>query len=547
MKMHLNSLAKSIFVIIFGSLASPCFASGNTKKTSYQVDNVNSKKSRNSQEKRTSSIKSLERDFRLGKLSAKKTWELLTKIQNSERDLKKNQKIDLLQVQAAVLLKGGYPITAAIYASQAIALADRSVSDDLKSSWVTLRKVAEIRPIQNFLEVVAESIKIREKTVPAFGSNWNYYIGNSVSRTNNGVDAIKYYELVRATDRDYLASRYQQAMLLIEQEKLKEAEDKLKVIINSREMAQSTRSNQADQKISDFAHMALGRIYYEQGRFREAIQQYRSVGRNGLNFYDALFEQSWAFFMGGYPMHALGALYAVESPFFEDVFNPEAPMLRALVHYWLCRYDDSRDGLADFSEKYAKDVEKLDEFLKRKRLSERDAYQLFENFISGVSEETLGISRSILKTAAEKDSMLLVRDQYASIIEEKNRLELKGLFGNKKAASKPLDYMGRWASALQSDIGKRFLSELQDIKKDYDQLYSQAEFLYVELLMSEKDQILGKELHASSKITQVSKRLKVSGWADKTQAWNDSRIGEYWWDEVGFYISPVDSQCRANN
>ena len=73
---------------------------------------------------------------------------------------------------------------------------------------------------------------------------------------------------------------------------------------------------------------------------------YRMVNRDGTNFYDSLFEQSWAFFMGGYPMHALGALYAAESPFYTEVFNPEAPMLRSMVHYWLCRYDDSRNALA---------------------------------------------------------------------------------------------------------------------------------------------------------------------------------------------------------
>ena len=85
------------------------------------------------------------------------------------------------------------------------------------------------------------------------------------------------------------------------------------------------------------------------------------------------------------------------------------------------------------------------------------------------------------------------------------------------------------------------------MKKDFERLHSQAEFLYVELLMSEKDQILGKELHASTKITHVSNRREITGWGKKTQAWGDDSSGEYWWDEVGFYIQPVTSMCQKNS
>ena len=73
--------------------------------------------------------------------------------------------------------------------------------------------------------------------------------------------------------------------------------------------------------------------------------------------------------------------------------------------------------------------------------------------------------------------MLLIRDQYASILEEKSRLEAKGIFGNKSRSSQSMDYMDRWAQALRKDVGKHFLSELQEMKKDYDRLFAQAEFL----------------------------------------------------------------------
>ena len=197
-------------------------------------------------------------------------------------------------------------------------------------------------------------------------------------------------------------------------------------------------------------------------------------------------------------------------------------------------------------EKYHPSVEQLKNYLDRKNLEPEFAYQLFENLISGVSSQSLGLPKAILETAAERDSMLFVRDQYASVIAEKSRLEVNGIFRSKSGTSRSAELLERWVTALRKDIGRRYLAELNDMKKDFDRLYAQAEFLYVELLMSEKDQILGKELHASTKITRVSSQLKVNGWADKTQSWRDPKNGEYWWDEVGFYIAPVDSMCTAS-
>jgi hypothetical protein len=485
----------------------------------------------------------LKRKYRLGEIGKRDMWDKLAWLHDRGDQLPPADRVSLLQTQAKMLIEGGLPILAAIYASQAVKAAPAPLADDLEPSWEILRQVSEKRPIQNLLEIVADTVKLDGKQAPVFGTDWNYFAANSEARRGDNERALRYYGALKLADRYFFPAKYQQAMIYVDQNKLGDAEVALKAILYPTSQSLSPLRDGVRNDMVDFAWMALGRIYYEKGKFTESAKAYRQVSRDGSQFYDALFEQSWSFFMGGYPMHALGALHSVESPFYADVFNPEAPILRALVHYWLCRYEDSRNALADFMERHAKNVEALDEFLDRQRLDPETAYQLFENMISGVSSDSLGMPRTILQTAAEKDSMLLVRDQYASIVEEERRLEAKGIFGNKKGIERPRDYLDRWDKALRKDIGRKFLAELQDMKRDFDRLYSQAQFLYVELLMSEKDQLLGKELHASSKITRVSSKVQVGGWADETQAWKDSKTGEYWWDEIGWYITRVDSQC----
>lgn len=485
----------------------------------------------------------LKRDYRQGDITKTKMWGELAKVNEQGEQLTESDRVSLLQTQAIMLQEANFPILAAIYSSQALKLTKQPLDADLHPAWDILQKTSERRPIQNLVEIVADAVDIKGKDAPSFGSDWNYYAANAAAKKGASDQAIKLYGRLDVNDRHFLPAKYEQAMLYVDGDKLKEAETALKTILYPQTQAKAKIGEEQRKELNDYALMALGRVFYEKGQFSSAAKTYRMVDRDGKLFYDALFEQSWAFFMGGYPMHALGALHAVESPFYTEVFNPEAPIVRSLVNYWLCRYEDSRNAVADFMEKYEPGVEGLSEFLDRKRLDPETAYSLFENLLSGVSSDSLGVQRSVLQTAAEKDNMMLVRDQYAAILEEKSRLESRGVYGKGNMAGKPMEYLERWETALRKDIGKKFLGELQDLKREYERLYAQAQFLYVELLMSEKDQILGKELHASSKITKVSNTANVKGWGDKMVGWKDARNGEYWWDEVGFYITRVESQC----
>ncbi len=100
---------------------------------------------------------------------------------------------------------------------------------------------------------------------------------------------------------------------------------------------------------------------------------------------------------------------------------------------------------------------------------------------------------------------------------------------------------------LREDIGIRLKNELMAMKKDYERLYDQGQFLYVELLMSKKDQLLGKELHSEGKINKVTQMDNIRGWGKKTQSWASDDKQEYWADELGFHIYRIEPMCVAKN
>lgn len=486
----------------------------------------------------------LRRKFRLGELNDQEMWNELTKIGDQITSLKPQQQASVLQTQASILQKIGFPILSAVYASQALRKTSTPLDDEFKRSWQILREVSREMPIQNLLENVSETVNIKDGVPSAFGSDWNFIAGNVHANANRIDKALASYSSIKVTDRFFFSGKYQQAMIYLNSKRYNDAIASLKAITLPTSQEMSSLAKDELTLITDDANMALGRIYYEQRQFPLAIKHYRLISRKSNSFYDSLYEQSWALFMAGFPNHALGMLYSVRSPFYKETFNPESTMLASIIYYWMCRYDDSRNELADFIQYHQGPIKALTDLLGRKSLSDDAAYTLFENTVTGVSSEGLGLPRNLLTSATQRDSMMHVRDQYASVISELQRLDIKGVFGNRNNISTARSYLEQWASSLRKDIGKRLIIELTEMKREFDRLHEQAQFLYVELLMSQKDQLLGKELHGESKIGKLSSRENIAGWGDKTQVWASDDKMEYWQDEIGYHIYRLQPLCK---
>lgn len=513
------------------------FAQDGKKSSSTRSANVNSPTWK--------SFTEMRRRYRLGELNDSEMWKELVTLNDSIPTLPAAQQASILQTQASVLNTGGYPILAAINAAQALRRASQPLDEEFKRSWTILREVSRQLPIQNLVESVAEDISLGNNLPPAFGTEWKYIEGNVLAKNKKTDQAIAAYGSVKVTDRYFFPAKYQQGMLYLDLGKNAEAIAAMKAIIYPTSQDLSSLSNIERTKITADANMALGRIYYEMRQFSLSTKHYRMIDRTSDQFYDALFEQSWSLFMAGFPNHALGTLHSVRSPFFKETFNPEATMLASIIYYWMCRYNDSRNELADFLEYHQGPIKALSEFLDRKALTDETAYNLFENTVTGVSSEGLGMPRTLLNSAAQQDSMMHVRDQYASVLTELQRLELKGVFGNKENIATPRSYLDQWSNTLKADTGRRFLTELREMRREFERLHDQAQFLYLELLMSQKDQLLGKEFHGSSKIDKLSRRENIAGWGQQTQAWASDDKMEYWQDELGFHIFRTQPLCKT--
>lgn len=353
--------AKSLTLIAVATVVCFAFSLNLLANTNSKKQKANKTNKSNSQQATLSveerNFLDLKSKHRNGKISKTQFWRGMAKIIPNLGRLSYSSQLSLVQLNANILQETGYPLSAALQASQAIMLANNPMEEDVKPAWKLLKDISDKRTIDTLLEILAKNLfeKNKQLTPPYFEKNWNYYVGNSLAKEAKTSESIVYFDKIQTSDSHFGLASYQKAMQKIERSELKEAELDLSILVHPSVREKIADKHAANENLFDLSYLALGRINYEQKDFQDAFTAYRLVRKDSPYFYEALFEQAWAFFMAGYPNQALGALHGAESPFFSKKFNPEVSILKSSIYYWMCLYEDSKVGLREFLEKKFKE------------------------------------------------------------------------------------------------------------------------------------------------------------------------------------------------
>ena len=92
-------------------------------------------------------------------------------------------------------------------------------------------------------------------------------------------------------------------------------------------------------------------------------------------------------------------------------------------------------------------------------------------------------------------------------------------------------------------MGKAFVLALKEQAKEFKNLHEQSEFLKIEMLFGEKEQLLGQKLQANLGVKNIDQR-DLRQWTTREQTWAADNLNEYWWDEIGFQTIAINDQCK---
>jgi len=428
-----------------------------------------------------------------------------------------------------------------------------------------------------------EQVAATAKGSPDLLAQLNYLYGRYKYRKGEFDKATALFANVASGSRYYVQAQFFAGITSVRQRKIAPAVKAFENILDYLDKGGKLDSAAEQQRYRDLAHLSIARAYYSAAikqptegefvpdpeRLTAAVVAWNKVDIASEYWLDALFEESWAYFMASDYPHALGNIHTIESPYFPNSFYPEAQFLKAIIYFTNCQYENAKIIVAQFVKKYEPVRKGLGEILDNRcpgpkpddegniaDLSPDEAKKClgFLNDVrDGKAKELTGERGKLLKPVVEgafDDREILKNLEYLKVIRsEQDRL--KGF----KHPIKGSPLAGELASTLENAYGDaiskagalargRFLRAVDDL----DEHLGNVQTMLIDILAGERGQLekVGDAKAAAIKAQQTALKGLGDVKADEEHyLWPFD--GEYWRDELGFYRQRVVNVCGGRS
>jgi len=311
-----------------------------------------------------------------------------------------------------------------------------------------------------------------------------------------------------------------------------------------------------ESRMRDLAYLSMARTYYSASvrlddnnaptingdKLSAAVKYWNRVDVGSEYWLDALFEESWAYFMAGDYPHALGNIHTIESPYFPNSFYPEADILKAVISFTICQYEDATTSVARMKKKYEPIKKELEAVLNR--FKGEGGEQKFFEFLKDVRSGKANLApviRPVVENALS-DRSLLRNLEYVRVLDEEDARFKKApaSFKNSPIGNDVTDALNlardlaiRNAGALARERYQRNLDELNEHLRD-------ASKILIDITSAERNK-LDQAVVSGQLSKEESQTYGVVNPDAEHVLWPFN--GEYWRDELGFYRQVVVSKC----
>ncbi len=296
-----------------------------------------------------------------------------------------------------------------------------------------------------------------------------------------------------------------------------------------------------NERMTQMTLLALGRVFYGSGQHASAIRYYDAIP-DGTSFWlDSLFERSWAYYQTQQFARAMGNIQTVAAPYFETEYYPEVFVLKSVILFMNCRYDEALAVIDPFYKEHY-DIMKEIEAVLAARPQAADFYQ----YLAGVSVKGADYSLKVKKifNAALADQKL--RNRFLLIVELGDEMARMEALRTQPVAQPLVAFLLPRLAALRTrtigEAGQMARDRLVRVNKELKSLLSQGLKVRFECLNAQKgllDEALRQEQVAQVQ-ARDSETVRLSADAEHVRWAFD---GEYWKDELGFYYYPLTSLC----
>ena len=383
----------------------------------------------------------------------------------------------------------------------------------------------------------------------------NYMLARYKYRNRQYQEAIR---LFRRVDRDsayYVKSQFFTGISYVQLRKSVPAVKSFQRV--EKALDEGVEGVEDESRLRDLAYLSMARTYYSASihldpetnapsvnteKLSAAVKYWNMVDVSSEYWLDALFEQSWAYFMAGDYPRALGNIHTLQSPYFPNSFYPEADVLKAVIYFANCNYDNAITVVARFNKKFIPIKKGLSQILKRYKGANQE--EAFFNFLKKVRDGEANMDDDIKHVVenALSDRQLLRNIEYVRILQDE--------MGRFKTAppnfrSSALGSQVKDALKLARDLAVRRAGELaqQRYQRNLDELdehLRNGEKILIDITAAQRN-LLDEKLKKGQVSAAEAKIFGVVKPDEEHVLWPFD--GEYWRDELGFYRQVVMSVC----
>jgi tetratricopeptide (TPR) repeat protein len=179
-----------------------------------------------------------------------------------------------------------------------------------------------------------------------------------------------------------------------------------------------TKAQARDEKertVQELAELSMGRVYFEMGKYDEAIDRYARIGQQSESFPDSLYEIAWSYVRKGELERAKNATEVLLLVAEDSVLAPEAKILQGTLLQKLQKYDEAIDTYNQVINTYSPVRDEIDALL----TVNKDPVQYFDELLAR-NEKTLDVTKLLPPVALKWAS---TREEVAEAVEITSALD----------------------------------------------------------------------------------------------------------------------------
>jgi hypothetical protein len=287
----------------------------------------------------------------------------------------------------------------------------------------------------------------------------------------------------------------------------------------------------------ELAQLQLARVFYSTQQYDTSIKYFEKLPQDSADWAESLFEASWAYYMKTLNSKALGNIHTLNAPYFENQFYPEAVLLRAVIYYKYCLYDQAEEAVADFNEKYGPLTKNLQDIVKK-----YDDNAEFYEYVKKVRAGKAGLDPQTQRLVMSQLNDKTLLKNFAWVDELNHELDMLSksdkAWQTTQVAAEVLQELTVQQSVAAGDAGKVARDRIDRFARELGSLARNGIKIKYEILEAKANKVSADAVNNRVSANHKEEPIIVD---DEHFQWKFD--GEYWKDELGYYRFKIRSRC----